>query len=236
MSSIFESQKKEQDFLLFKDEILKINDTLSKDVSALPEFKKFHSLLYALSLIQIKVTQVEKIPNRTVFLQEIRSDLLLLITHAIFGYHNTSMMTYRKVIENFYNHIFYFNHEIEFFHLNNGKNEYTPIINLKNYLITHPKFLEDKLNKDFNDYIFNEYTKLNNYVHAKGIHFMGLAKSLQDLRQTIDYSRVLYGINITIYKIIFLLFKFHNNIKFQPVELKLITDCIPKTMRKKLME
>ena len=239
MSSIFQSEKRAEDFISFKEEILNLNTKqIPEDgVCELPEFKKYHSLLYAVALIQIKVSKDVKKPCKFVFLREIQSDLLLLLTHSFFGYYNTSMIIYRRVIENLYNHVYYFNHEIEFIHLNSGKNEYTPIIELKNYLNIHPNFSNsDKLIKEFNDFVFAEYTELNKFVHAKGINFMGLAKSLKELRQKVNHKESLTRLNETIYRIIYILYKFHIDVKMKPVELKLITDCIPRDKRTALSE
>lgn len=236
MSSIFQSDKLEKDFELFKDEIFKLNTVSADDsIKSLPEFKRYHSLIYAIALIQIKVKKPGMDLCKFVFLAEIQSDLLLLITHLVFGFKNTSMLTYRRVIENFYNHIYYFNHEIEFAHLNNGRNEYSPIIDLKNYLTSYPYFPKtDRFIKEFNDYIFNEYTELNKYVHSKGVDFMGLSKSLTELKQIIDYEKTLQQMNEVIYRILYILYKFHVDIKMKHVELKLITDCIPRDKRANL--
>ncbi len=239
MSSIFQSEKRQIDFEKFKEEVTSLYtiSTPDKSICDLPEFKKLHSLIYSVALIQIKVSKDETLIYKSVFLREIQSDLLLLLTHSIFGFYNTTMIIYRRVIENFYNHVFYYNHEIEFIHLNNGRNEYTPIIELKNYLTTYP-FLSgsDKLIKDYNDYIFSEYTELNKFVHAKGINFMGLAKSLKELKKEINHKETFNQINETVYRMIYILYKFHSTIKLKPVELKLVTDCIPKDKRTSLTE
>lgn len=239
MSSIFQSEKKQADFEKFKEEIINIysNSQPDKSICDLPEFKKLHSLIYSIALIQIKVSNNETLICKYVFLKEIQSDLLLLLTHSLFGFYNTSMIIYRRVIENFYNHIFYYNHEIEFIHLNNGRNEYTPIIELKNYLTTYPVFTSsDKLIKEYNDYIFTEYTELNKFVHTKGINFMGLAKSLKELKKNINHKEMFNQINETAYRMIYILYKFHTTIKLKNVELKLITDCIPRDKRTSLTE
>jgi len=230
MSNIFKSENIEIDFENFKQEIFNTNVFIATDETVKHHsFKKFHKLLYGFALIQFKASLNHKdLICKFVFLKEIQSDFLMFTTLVFQGFYNSSMIQYRRIIENFYNHIYYFNHKVEFIKLNNGKNDYTPLIELKDYLNSYPNIKGQKNISDFNNYIFSEYVELNRIVHTKGIEFMSLSKNLEDIKNEIDFDNIFSKTNEVLFRIIYILYKFHNDLEFTNVEKRIISDCIPK--------
>jgi len=224
----------ENDFLRFKKEIeqpalpfFKIDATIDT------LFKKNHNSIYVIALILTKLEKAVKQENKVIFLVEILSDLLSLTKLSFIGFETASLIILRRVIENFYNHIYYFDHPVEYDHLNSGKNEYTPMKELKSYFETHPIFFKsmDKTIKEFNDILFQEYHLLCKVVHSKGRDSMNLSKSLQDLNKIFSMESFLQkAIKVELY-IIYLSYKFHRNLKFTPTENDLIVEIIPKNKR-----
>jgi hypothetical protein len=228
------SENLNQDYLKFIKEIGKPSKSLYKVEDGFePIFKKHHKSIYAIALILTKLNKEVKDENKIVFLAEILSDILMVTKLAFLGFENPALITVRRLIENFYNHIYYSDHPIEYEQLNLGKNEYTPIDKLKLYFDVHPIFNESEdINlKDFNQSLFNEYHKLCKIVHSKGISSMNLSKCLQDLTYEFDINYfVKQLINIELF-IIYLTYKFHKELKFTATEKSIIVNLIPSNKR-----
>jgi hypothetical protein len=228
-----------QDYVKFSKEIAKLSKTVFKiEGSVETNFKKHHKSTYSIALILTKLNKEVNEENKLVFLAEILSDLLTVTKISFLGFETPALIVLRRTIENFYNHIYYSDHPVEYEHLNNGKNEYTPIDKLKSYFDTHPKFFEsdDPYLKEFNNSLFNEYHQLCKVVHSKGKDSMNLAKCLKDLTDNFEINDLLkLSINIELF-IVYLLYKFHKNLKYTATEKAIITSIIPPNKRNHLNE
>lgn len=233
------SENLSQDYLKFSKEIGKASKSLFKiDGSLEPNFKKHHKSIYALALILTKLKKEEKDENKVVFLAEILSDLLTVTKLSFLGFENPALIVLRRAIENFYNHIYYTDHPVEYEHLNLGKNEYTPIDKLKLYFDTHPIFAgsEDGNLKEFNQSLFNEYQQLCKVVHSKGKDSMNLSKCLKDLTDEFEINDLLKQlINIELF-FVYLIYKFHKVLKYTATEKAIITAIVPTNKRNHLHE
>lgn len=234
MSNIFRSENLDKDYENFQKALLKTSEfkyQITEDNK--PFFKKYHRLTYVIALFLHKVEELHEEENKYIFLNEILSDLLVNSSVSIIGFFYSSQFIVRRLIENFYNHIYFFDHPIELEHLNLGKNEYTPIVELKNYLENYPllKKVEDDHIKNANTDIFNHYQELCKPVHTKGENFMGLAKTLEEIKPDFDFISHIKSINKSILNIIYILYKFHIEIKFSHVEKDLVIKSFPKDVR-----
>ncbi len=229
----------DDDYLKFKKEIGKSIGLLFKiesDVESV--FKKHHKSTYVIALILTKLKKNVNEENKLIFLAEILSDILTITKLSFAGFETPSLIILRRLIENFYNHIYYFDHPIEYAHLNAGKNEYTPIEKLKLYFDTHPVFFDqnDATLKEYNQLLFNEYQQLCKVVHSKGRDSMNLANCLKDLRHEFEIKDFLKQvINIELY-IIYLVYKFHKELAFTATEKNIVTGIVPTNKRNRLTE
>lgn len=237
MSNIFKSKNVEVDFEEFYKKINQANNKIfefkSEEVS---HIKKYHKFIYVLSLI-IKKNCDSKSENSCAFLMEIISDLLVNVSLSIKGYLNVSRIIKRRIIENFYNHIYYIDHPIELECLNRGKNDYVPIISLKEYFKSHPQIIDlsDKNIFNYNDFIFLEYQELCKIVHTKGFSYMGLANNLDDVINFDGYIENLISYNDLLSKFIYILYRFHRDLAFTHIEKDLISKCFSKPLRNTLL-
>lgn len=228
-----------EDYSKFSKEVTKSSKSLFKIEGAVEaNFKIHHKSLYAIALIFTKLNKEVKDENKVVFLAEILSDLLTVSKLLFLGFETPSMILLRRTIENFYNHIFYTDHPVEYEHLNNGKNEYSPIDKLKLYFDTHPKFFNanDPYLKEFNNALFNEYQQLCKVVHSKGKDSMNLSKCLKDLTDDFEINDTLKLSSTIELSIIYLSYKFHKELKFTATEKAIITSIIPAGKRSHLNE
>jgi hypothetical protein len=228
------SEYLKQDYSRFSKEIKKSAKPLFKiDAAIEANFKKYHKSIYSIALILSKITKEHQEENKVVYFAEILSDFLTITKLSFLGFETPALIVLRRIIENFYNHVYYSDHPVEYEHLNNGKNEYTPIDKLRQYFDTHPKFLgnEDNNLKEFNSSLFREYQELCKVVHSKGKDSMNLAKSLKDLIEPFEINDLLIlSTNIQLF-IVYLSYKFHRNLKFTATEKGLITSIIPVSKR-----
>lgn len=233
------SNSLQKDYDNFKTEIIKSTKVLFNiDRSIEPVFKKHHKSLYVIALIFIKLKRMNSDENRISFFAEIQSDILSITKLAYLGFEIPALILLRRVIENFYNHIYYTDHRIEYFHLNNGKNEYTPMNDLKNYLDSHPIFSknQDTTIKEYNHSLYQVYQELCKVVHTKGIDSMNLSKNLKEITNVFDIKAFLnHLISIELY-IIYITFKFHQSLSFTPIEKGIIIEIIPRSKRVKFTE
>lgn len=227
------------DYSRFRAEIPKSTSSPFKDLAKFESsLKKQHKSIYCIALILTKVESQHTDRNKVDYLAEILSDCLTATKLSFLGFESSSLIVMRRAIENFYNHVFYFDHPIEYEHLNLGRNEYTPIDKLKLYFDTHPIFKDVEKHPiiDYNQMLFNEYQQLCKVVHAKGQDSMNLSKNLKDLKQDFDIKPVLeLFTRIEVY-IVYLLFRFHRSIKFTHAEISIITSVVPIEKRSSLTE
>ncbi|MCR8561214.1 hypothetical protein KXD93_26410 [Mucilaginibacter sp. BJC16-A38] len=238
MSGIFKSENIDKDFTKFQAKLAESGKLLHLiDVKNKPFLKKYHRLTYLIALFEGKLEENFKEDNKFLFLNELLSDLLSNCSLIFIGFYHPSLIITRRLIENFYNHIYYFDHPVEFELLNLGRNDYTPMHELKLYFDSHPliKAIEDKNTKIFNDQLFHHYQELCRTVHTKGEIFMGLAKNLEEVKSQFDVSRHINTINISILSIVYLLYKFHRSLSFTNVEKNLISNTFTKTLRSPLL-
>lgn len=240
MTNIFHSENVEKDFRDFESVLNSITGA-KYDISEPKNksiIKKYHQVTYIIALLLKKnELQWKESVHKYIFLNEILSDLLINSHLSILGYLSSSLMIVRRILENFYNHIYYFDHPIELEQLNNGRNEYVPIIDLKKYIESYPyiKSLDDENIKIYNDRIFSYYHELCKVVHTKGVDFMGLARTLEEIKKPYDFEKHLQAINDIMLNIIYLLYKFHKEIRFTHEETNLITKVFSKDIRGQLL-
>ena len=239
MSNIFHSDNLDKDYQEFEKVIFttnKLKYTLSEEFK--PHLKKYHRLTYVIALFVNKLGKKwQSEGNRYLYITEILSDLLSNSSISIIGFYYSSQILTRRFIENFYNHIFHFEHPVEFELLNMGRNDYTPIVDLKNYFEAHPtiRVQNDSNIKMFNQALFAHYQDLCKTVHTKGEEFMGLAKNLEEIKPEIDISKHFDHINKSVQNIIYLLYRFHTDIEFTNIEKDIIAKSFAKNLRTSLL-
>ena len=233
------SRNLDTDYSRFKKEITKSsNNIIVIDSSNESFFQKSHQATYVIALFIEKLSNISVEENKIVFISEILSDFLTFYKLTLLGFYFPSMISIRRSIENFYNHVYFYDHSVEYFHLNHGKNDYTPIEEVKKYLLAHPVFIEnsDGVIKEFCDYIFTEYHELCRIVHSKGSAYMNLASCLQELVTESDFKGTMKKvIKLQVY-FIYILYKFHRNLKFSRTEKDLIVEIIPRNKRSSFNE
>jgi hypothetical protein len=237
MSNIFHSTNLDKDYSAFEKALFKTNKFKFQLTPILKsKLKKYHQLTYAIALIEKKLEEKYPSEHKFLFVNEIISDLLSNSSIIFIGFYYASQILTRRLIENFYNHIYYFEHPVEYELLNLGRNEYTPIIELKNYFEIHPiiKPIVDLNIKKYNDELFQHYQDLCRTVHTKGEDFMGLAKNLEEIKPEFEIDKHFDNTIKSLMSMLYLLYKFHYEITFSNIEKDLISKSFHKNIRKSL--
>lgn len=123
-------------------------------------FKKLHTWLFSLfSLIEeIHNTSDNDLP----LLNEVRSDLIELISTLSYGLKRSSFLCMRSSVEHLFLHIYYKDHPIEYLQFQKTKHRLT-FEELSRYVLHYPYFR--KADKIINT-IINEYKKKSELIHA----------------------------------------------------------------------
>lgn len=240
MPSIFRSRNLEQDFEGFLRAVFRGSNLILYPRKDIDEkiFKKFHSQLYCLGLLikkQKRFSRTSK--HRYVFLSELLSDSLTIPQLLIQGFSNAAFMLLRRVCENLFHHIYYYDHPIEFHALNKNLNEYVSMVKFKEYALLHPNFLvvaDPNIEKSIQS-IFELYQELCNIVHTKGINYMTLANNVSDVKsKTIKINDEFEAMTGYFQSLNYLLFRFHATLIFTNIEKGIISSAQPKSMRRYL--
>ncbi len=239
MSNIFQSENLDNDYTAFEIALFKTNELkfqLSEELK--PILKKYHRYTYVVALYLSKLSEKWGADeHRFLYVNEILSDLLCNSSISIIGFYHSSQIIIRRFVENFYNHIYYFEHPVEYALLNMGRNEYTPMLDLKNYFEAHPIIVahKDANVKLFNSTLFAHYQELCKTVHTKGNEFMGLAKNLEEIKPDVEISKHFEHVNKSAQNIIYLLYKFHTDLEFTNHERDIISKSFAKNIRSQLL-
>ena len=235
MASVFRSTNIIEDYENFVSAIYSLSNNIvyTRDQITISSLKKLHNSIYGIALVtKKKKIRAKGVFNKYLFLSEILSDALTIPCLLVQGFINPSLILMRRVCENFFNHIYYHDHPVEFSLLINGSNAYVPMIRHKEYAINHPENIKDQDRLTSIHDIFNEYQELCNIVHTKGIEYMSLTTKIQDIKlKNININQKIERMSTLYQQILFVIFKFHKDLKYSNVEKGIVSSAVTKGMR-----
>jgi len=237
MANIFTSQNLRHDYTNFESSIFEDTNKIlfNKGDIELSKLKKLHNSIYSIALIAKKEKlKAKQNHHKYIFLSEMLSDALTIPALLIQGFNSSAFILLRRITENYYHHIFYYDHPIEFEQLNDGLNEYYPILKYKEYSLKHPNYnqTQDLLIKTSSEKIFLKYQDLCKIVHSKGINYMTLANNITNIKnKSLDINAELQELNNIYQAITYLLIKFHSGINFTNIEKRTLSDSLPPASR-----
>lgn len=108
----------------------------SPDKDLLVGVKKLHRATYSLILWRFRLRHTP--PHGRPFIEEIASDALQILPHALAGYVKTTNLLTRGIIENTLRYLYFCDHPIEFQKMNSAKKWYLEPKELFEYALSHP--------------------------------------------------------------------------------------------------
>ena len=149
------------------------------------------------------------------FLQELNSELILLLVLGPLGIKKGISLALRSCIEDTCRHIYYKDHPIELISLQeNGDSDLTNSDLIK-YLQDHPLY---KKRSNFNklmSYVENSYHEESKILHSSSKNYFSSLKTLADISRDVSYlANKIDGISHLISCLLSLLIIFHKD-KFQ---------------------
>ena len=98
--------------------------------------KRLHRATYSLILWRFRLVGIQ--PHARPFIEEIASDALQILPHALAGYIKTPSLLTRGIIENTLRYLYFSDHPVEFQKMNSEKKWYLETKDLFEYAASHP--------------------------------------------------------------------------------------------------
>jgi hypothetical protein len=141
--------------------------------------EKLHCLTYNLALWAFMLKKEPECAQ--VFIDEMASDALQILTQALYGYRKTTALLLRSIVENVLRHIYFKHHPIEFVRMNGQKKWYPSVEELFDYLQHHPHFTEIEKRFDAISQFKTLYDDLSAEVHGRKMEHLEMRKALKDI-------------------------------------------------------
>jgi hypothetical protein len=142
--------------------------------------RKLHYNIYTLCDLNHELSKYKD--SRTIFLDELNSELVQILVLLPLGFHKPVSLLKRACIEDTLKHIYYVDHSVEFSLLNESERNKVELTYLFSYLYKHPKF---KKIRGFND-IYNPitfiYDKECKVIHGASEKYLQLNKTISKFK------------------------------------------------------
>ena len=135
--------------------------------SMLASVKRMHAASYSLILWRFRLLSLPQ--HSAVFLEEVASDALQILPHAVQGYNKTTRLLIRGVAENTLRHIYFTDHPVEYARMNAEKKWYIGIDDLLANLGHHPAFEGIEQRFDAANRLKTLYDELSASVHGRRV-------------------------------------------------------------------
>lgn len=141
--------------------------------------KKIHGIVYSCLILTAKLSTNNQ---SNIFLSEIQSDYLQMMSLVLKGYEKLAMILLRDILENTLKFIYYFDHPIEFTLLEDKNNNYIWFEELNKYVSEHPDIKNHSQKLQLLSRVKTKYSELSKYIHSKDGNYMQLMKYLKQIK------------------------------------------------------
>jgi|CXWL01.1.fsa_nt_gi hypothetical protein len=201
------------------------------------DFSLIHKRIFCLSDLVYQLKEIDS--TQMIFLDELRSDLVYLLTFTALDFKKPLALSMRSCIEDTIRHIYYKDHPIELQLLNETGETKISVKETFDYLNKHPLF--NKL-KGF-DLIYcdlhNQYGSTSKLIHGSSLVEFQLSKTISELGMSdTEFKKLQKDISKLIDNLITSLIIFHKEI-FKQIHYEcrsLILSCIAPTHKKIIYE
>ncbi len=160
-------------------------------------FCLLHKRIFCLSDLVYQLNNLDSI--RMEFLDELRSDLVHVLTFVSLGFKKPLALSIRSCIEDVIRHIYYKDHPIEFQLLNETGDTQISVTSTFDYFNDHPLFKKFKGFHMIYDHLSNQYSETSKLIHGSSIKHFQLSKSISQLgmsdmefkKQTTDIGKLI---------------------------------------------
>lgn len=146
-----------------------------------------HRFAYCLSLIAKAATSLPE--HERVFLQELASDALHLVHSLLAGDARAGIFYLRSIIENFWRHLYFKDHLIEYSWLTSRTKYYMSLKDLREYCSWLDEF--SGLLKESRKSLENSYAELSKQVHSTSVSTLVLRDSLEQIELSAPQATLL---------------------------------------------
>ena len=147
-----------------------------------------HKFACVTAILSKSVEDKRQPEHRYVFLKEFSSDALHLLHTLLVGDRRSGHLYLRSCIENFWRHVYFKDHPVEYRWENSDTGLYQSIDDLRSYCRKSDE-LDDRLQKSL-DKVSTGYRKLSAFVHSSGESALQLHGMLSEIR--LPYEALMY--------------------------------------------
>jgi len=144
------------------------------------EFQLLHKRIFCFSNLIFHLSNLET--DKTGFLKELHSDLVLLLVSATLGLKKHAALSSRSCIEDTLRHVYFKHHPIELILLNESEENRLNVEQSFTYLKDHPSFKKLKGFDSVFGHLKDQYTRKSKVIHGTSSHNFQLHKSISQIK------------------------------------------------------
>lgn len=146
---------------------------------------EIHKNVYSLCLWS---NEFEESPiNQNIYLTQIRSDAIQSLYLSLLGFKKPVKLLLRGLIEDLLEHLYYYDHEIEYERLETEQKYYQDIQELWEYLRNHPRIKKIVDETEIYSMMRQYYSEFSKYVHSSTSEHMVNINTIDNIKFDIDF-------------------------------------------------
>jgi len=173
----------------------------------------------------------EEIIYRKIFLEQLRTDALQSLYLSLLGLKKPTKLLFRSIIEDLLNHIYFYDHKIEFEKLESEYNFYINTNELWEYVDKHPRLNIVIKESDSLNILKIKYKEYSKYIHSQSVNYMDLKRTYEEVNFDVEFFnecknniiKIIENVNYILY-----IFYVINIEHFKPDWISYTIDLIPR--------
>jgi len=146
-----------------------------------------HRYIYSLCLWS---NEFETSPiNQNIYLIQIRSDAIQSLYLSLIGFKKPVKLLLRGIIEDLLEHLYYYDHKIEYERVETETKYYQDIRDLWEYLKNHPRIKHIVNETEIYGVLRQYYSELSKYVHSSTSKHMDYINTIDNVKFDVDFFK-----------------------------------------------
>jgi hypothetical protein len=142
--------------------------------------RRLHKTVFCMCSLQYEFCKIE--PDRMDFLKELRSDYVHALIQFTLGIKKATVLFMRASIEDTLRHIFYNEHPVELFLLNESSDNRMKIDELFQYIRKHPSYRRLQSIDEVVNYLSIQYSETSKLIHGSSAKHLQLHRTISEVK------------------------------------------------------
>jgi hypothetical protein len=225
-------EQDKEELLAYLKEINLYSDEKQNEIKE--DLIEVHKNIYSLCLW---ITEFDGCPiNQKIYLEQIRSDAIQSLYLSLLGFKKPVKLLLRGMIEDILNHVYYYDHKIEYERLETEASYYQDLGILWDYIKKHPRMKIILDQTEVYSMLKQYYSELSKFVHSSTTKHMDKINTIDDVNYDVEfYKEYKKEINNIACCINFILFVFYKvNVEYKSELYTHILRFMPENHKKAL--